>query len=72
MLQLYRMCWKNKDFPEVSKGPSLIHLDRHSGQKLKPFTKDEAITRCTHYNLHHHKDNKIRFWLEKVGEKNGN
>lgn len=72
MFQLHRICWRNKDFLEASKGPPLVHLDRRSGQKLKSFTKDEAITRCAHYNLRHHKDNKIRFWLEEVGEKNGN
>lgn len=71
MPQLYRICWRNKDFPDISKGPPLVHLDRRSGQKLKPFTKDEAIIRCNNYNLRHHKDNKIRFWIEEI-EKNVN
>lgn len=72
MTQLYRLCWRNKDFPESSKGPPLVHLDRRNGKKKEPFTKDEAVALKDHYNLKHNKGNKIRFWIEEVGKKDGN
>jgi len=43
---VYRMFWKNVDFPEHSEGPILVH--RHTSKDY--FTKAEADERCIKLN----------------------
>ena len=62
-IEVFRICWKHKDFSKSSCGPVLRHSDRGRTKNGVLYTRQEALKTCQRFNLH---KSPVRHWVEDV------